>query len=715
MNSVQNNPFRIIGIPANAPARDIQSRKSKIQAFTRVGKDVPSEYDFPFFEKIDRDEALLSKAYSHIEHNNEKVLHSLFWFTKVNSFDEMALKYLENDNPEKAKDIWKKIAWDKEVSASNWSAVNNICTLLLWDYDDDFSEEEFHEIINSKVKLIRSDLFNEFILAVADQTYSVSPDRQVEVYLEIILKELTSTGYSASAAIRLFDKCDSHVKAYVVKGFTADKIVQIEHELEIAKKERDSNPGNSYQTGKTLHLKARPTLDELKGSLGDSDSNYQRLAESLAKELRQSGITYFNKWQESKDPSKESMELLNKAYAIAVNKMTKDSIIDNYKGMQEFAKNNLIKDDLEKLAELMSDDKKSRFNIDHPLLRQMSNIPEARNLINEALVHLQNVKAVLKQTSEIYMIISTNIAAKALDLVITTINNAQIPGLFGDVNIEQLKGSLENGWKITQQIEKLDMQPQFHENFLKNKNSLKNLCLQLNVPTPQTNYAKIPQLSFVILESEITNVDQQNKPLLVSDPLYQKFTRFVGLNLKIKSFENQNFNIFVKYVDADGKYSHNSKISPVGYTRLTEVQLNKKSHEINLVGWGNSEKCSFNIGRHTIEVYVDDFKIYKKDFEIAYTPSELIEKKIEETKKEYSTIENKNFLQSEIIVANRKLNEINQFKIFRSASKKQEEITEQQRVLDKLKKNAQSEKESELRIMQAKIDRLKQELTQAKY
>ena len=78
MNSIQNNPFRVIGIPANASAKDIQSRKSKVQAFTRVGREVPSEYDFPFFEKINRDETLLNKAYSSIEHNNEKILYSLF-------------------------------------------------------------------------------------------------------------------------------------------------------------------------------------------------------------------------------------------------------------------------------------------------------------------------------------------------------------------------------------------------------------------------------------------------------------------------------------------------------------------------------------------------------------------------------------------------------------------------------------------------------------
>src|SRR5690606_37968103 len=139
-----------------------------------------------------------------------------------------------------------------EVSASNWSAFNNISTLLLWDDEEDFAEEDFHEIINAKIKLMRSDFFNDFILSVADQTYAVAPNKQIEIYLDKILKELPELGFDSASAIRLFEDCDSSVKSYVIKGFTQDKIVEIEHEIEKVKKNREADGKNSYLIGKNF-------------------------------------------------------------------------------------------------------------------------------------------------------------------------------------------------------------------------------------------------------------------------------------------------------------------------------------------------------------------------------------------------------------------------------------------------------------------------------
>ena len=48
MDIIKNNPYRIIGILSNASAKEIQSRKSKITAYAKVGKEITSEFDFPF-------------------------------------------------------------------------------------------------------------------------------------------------------------------------------------------------------------------------------------------------------------------------------------------------------------------------------------------------------------------------------------------------------------------------------------------------------------------------------------------------------------------------------------------------------------------------------------------------------------------------------------------------------------------------------------------
>ncbi|WP_230379711.1 hypothetical protein, partial [Microbacterium sp. ZXX196] len=75
---------RIAGILANASAREILARKNRISAYAKVGKKITSEYDFSFLNSIQRTNGIIDKAFSDIEQNQNKVVHSLFWFTNLN-------------------------------------------------------------------------------------------------------------------------------------------------------------------------------------------------------------------------------------------------------------------------------------------------------------------------------------------------------------------------------------------------------------------------------------------------------------------------------------------------------------------------------------------------------------------------------------------------------------------------------------------------------
>ncbi|MEZ4986232.1 MAG: hypothetical protein R2795_14530 [Saprospiraceae bacterium] len=63
------------------------------------------------------------KAFSGIEQNQDKVSHSLFWFLKVNTFDETAINYLINGDKEKAVEIWDKVTNGKEVTSKTSLAL----------------------------------------------------------------------------------------------------------------------------------------------------------------------------------------------------------------------------------------------------------------------------------------------------------------------------------------------------------------------------------------------------------------------------------------------------------------------------------------------------------------------------------------------------------------------------------------------------------------
>ena len=131
MKLVINNPYRVIGISANDSAREIQARRGKIRAYANIGKIITSKYDFTFLSSIVRDTEIIDKAFSDIEQNANKVIHSLFWFTNLNPVDNTAIQHLVSGNKEKAIEIWDKLTDGKEVTSKNFSAFNNIQTKYL--------------------------------------------------------------------------------------------------------------------------------------------------------------------------------------------------------------------------------------------------------------------------------------------------------------------------------------------------------------------------------------------------------------------------------------------------------------------------------------------------------------------------------------------------------------------------------------------------------
>ncbi|MBK6977137.1 MAG: hypothetical protein IPH28_08595 [Cytophagaceae bacterium] len=53
--------------------------------------------------------------------------------------------------------------------------------------------------------------------------------------------------------------------------------------------------------------------------------------------------------------------------------------------------------------------------------------------------------------------------------------------------------------------------------------------------------------------------------------------------------------------------------------------MTKHTKSIDFLGWGNKDKCTYDIGVHRIEVYVDEYLIQSKEFTVDLAPSEKLE------------------------------------------------------------------------------------------
>ena len=333
MKLIQDNPYRIAGILANSSEKELQKQKSKITKYASIGKQIDSELDFPFLGNIDRSESSISKAFSGIEQNQDKVSHSLFWFLNANKFDEIAINHLISGDTDKAIEQWEKVTNGKEVNTKNFSCFNNIGTLkLLSD-----SEREIKEGLEAKIKLIESLSFADFVQVVADQTYTLDKQKQIEKFVDDFLKQIKDK-FSSSEIINLFSNCNGTTHKYLTHKFTEEPLHKIENQIEACKKKRKNNKGNAYEFGLKLYKNTKDDLALLKSILSASDLKYKALADQLANEIMQCGIDYFNESQENNsrvDYLESSQKLTKLAASIAVGKMAKDRAKDSLETLED--------------------------------------------------------------------------------------------------------------------------------------------------------------------------------------------------------------------------------------------------------------------------------------------------------------------------------------------------------------------------------------------
>lgn len=720
MKLILNNPYRIAGILSNASTREVLARKNRISAYAKVGKEINSEYDFPFFDSLHRSNVSIDKAFSDIEQNQNKVFHSLFWFINLSTVDNVAIQHLTAGNKEKATEIWDKLTEVKEVTPKNFSAFNNIGTLYLLGV----SNVEIKKGITAKFKLIESESFQDFVHSVADENFAIDKNKQIEILINELLLQFKNS-YSTAETIELFSNCNGTTQKHLSKKFTQEPIHKIETQIEHCTKKRSDDKSNAYRFGTDLYSNTNNELTLLKSIAGSNDLQYKLLADNVAKEMLQCSVDYFNELQEIEDPSTKSIFLLQTALSIDISQQTANRINENLIEVHEYAKTAIIKKDLAsvvKMLEEKDDEKPSRVwfekepNGEYKLKTGFKPwLSDAEKIIVKSIPFLINIKAVLKEDNDFYLQLSAGICAKAQNYIIEVINDAQQTSITGTIHYQELKSKLKEAWKITQLLGCLDMNFQFKNNYEENKQALKNLCSTVDVETPSYNYGKIPQLNFIVTNFEIINFDKNNNPLDSTKPIYDKFTRYVGLSFEINSFENQTIEFFLKYINPNGSVKSNPNFSSDEYTQSQTEKLNLNTNSICISSLGNANYCIYSIGSNRIELYVNGFMINSKEFVVDITPSEKIEKRLSEAEAKLKEFKQKVYLQSEINSAKNELIEINKFQLFRGSSDKQRQIINQQNRINELLNQSEKEKLNNIKNQESEIEKLKSELLEVKY
>ena len=80
LSLIQNNPYRVLGIPILSSERELQKQITKSNRFAEVGKTITCETDYLFLGDFDRNVDSINLAAKSIEQPLNKALYSTFWF-----------------------------------------------------------------------------------------------------------------------------------------------------------------------------------------------------------------------------------------------------------------------------------------------------------------------------------------------------------------------------------------------------------------------------------------------------------------------------------------------------------------------------------------------------------------------------------------------------------------------------------------------------------
>ena len=469
---VSQNPYRILGVYANSPKKDIVSNKGRATAFLKVNR--PVEFPLDLKELLPapaRTLDLMNEAEAHLAIAKEQIKYAQFWFLqKMTPLDDIAFNHLLAGNMDGAIEIWSK--QESLSSLQNklvcflienkpWLAVKTAEKLYA-----KFGTDYFRKIdANCTLQMSATDLLHQFIDTLGE---------------DIGMQKLL--GYELG----------TETKAYIISQTVGPLINKISAEVEKTKKVDHKDPKARIEAARKLVTNTKEPFSQLKSILPATDSQYQMIADKLGLEILQCGIDYFNNSEED-GRHQTAMKMQKYAQSIVVGTLAKQRCEENVKILQK------IIDELPP-KEVAKEDKAIKVALSK-FVRLPDKISHAVTLLNETKPHLHNIKMKLGTTNAYYLKLSTQIVGNALHDIVEEVNAVQqgnVVELDNGLTIDldslmtpddrrakynRIKSTVREAWNATVLMDGFDMEPNFKSHYNENRNTLKSMCNQMGIPT----------------------------------------------------------------------------------------------------------------------------------------------------------------------------------------------------------------------------------------
>ncbi len=483
MKLITQNPFRILGLYAEASLRAVSQRNTMFNAFLSAGRFPSTENDVILFGPIERTKETIDYANAEIGSSGKKFFHALFWFVKHNHIDGVALNYLQAGDIQKALSIWKQVVRNGEVSSKNYGSVQNLGSLMLAQSFEGSTIDIglFTGALRLKIDFLASECIHEYAHLVNGQTFKANADELLDEFINGVLDSVRDHSPNQLRQIgAVMGRMGPKIRAKVNERLTEGPKENILKEVSKSHEGRTSNKRNGLKLGKALVRNTKEDLQFLENVMEQDDFQLKRIADSVAKEVLQCGIDYFIELRENEsshagDLGNDVMSLFQAARTIAKGSATVDRISENMNSLQEW---------IDSADERRKQEAAGEFIVKITNnLKAFQNLSEtienADNLASGCRPILARIQSALGANDELYVKLSSAVVMAAMGMVVRVINSAQEMASGGRTELWLLNAKVSSGLKVLKKLSPMDMEPSLRRHFNENYKTLRNLETQI--------------------------------------------------------------------------------------------------------------------------------------------------------------------------------------------------------------------------------------------
>ena len=272
LRSIYENPYRTLGIFANAGMREIVSHKNRISA---PGNDQNQEISLDlrgFLPPVERSAGKIREAYSLLTLPSERLKHTQFWFLRMTPNDDTAFQSLFKGDIEEAIRIWE--------NEDSLSSLQNrmICRFL---------QEDIPAAIEMAEKLyaLYGDDYQR--LTLPNVHLQMGRSELVHQFIDTLGRDLPLT--------EIFDDChEMEWHIYIQDKCSKDILDAIEDELRMAESADPDNATVQKKTAEQIMERTSPLFAELQVILPSDDVQYSTIADKVGLSILDHCILFYN-------------------------------------------------------------------------------------------------------------------------------------------------------------------------------------------------------------------------------------------------------------------------------------------------------------------------------------------------------------------------------------------------------------------------------------